>query len=217
MNNQPLPPGFISQWDPNYQRYFYVNTATGKSQWEDPRIQAPPGPPPPDNKYGSPINQSNPPPYNASLQPNQVPNRQPSPQPYQQPYNQPSPQPYPNQPSPQPYPNQPYRQPSPQPYAQQPAPPPKQGMNPMTAGLAGLAGGAVGGFLLGELVEKEKEKSNVVEEVIVENNGWGRNNVVEEVFVENNGWGGRDRVEEVFIDNNNGNVVEEIIYENNDW
>ncbi|KAJ3275357.1 hypothetical protein HDV01_000649 [Terramyces sp. JEL0728] len=247
--NQPLPPDFVSQWDPNYQRYFYVNTATGKSQWEDPRIQPPPGPPP-ENKYGSPINQNSPPPY-----PTQSPqvNRQPSPQPYpNQPYNQPPPQPYSNQPSPQPYSNQPYppqgpyRQPSPQPppnqmpYNNQPyqqsAPQPKTGMNPMTAGLAGLAAGGVGGFLLGEMVENRHHHQhhhgfldggwgrNNVQEIIVENNGWGRNNV-EEIIVENNGWG-RNNVEEIIVENNgwggdrvvevfdNGNVVEEVVYDN---
>ncbi|KAI8997595.1 hypothetical protein BDB01DRAFT_901953 [Pilobolus umbonatus] len=38
MNSQPpqLPPGWISLWDENYQRYYYVEQATGKTQWEIP-------------------------------------------------------------------------------------------------------------------------------------------------------------------------------------
>ncbi|KAI8927244.1 hypothetical protein BC831DRAFT_511062 [Entophlyctis helioformis] len=41
MDNRPLPPGWISQWDANYQRYFFVNTATGVSTWDDPRNAMP--------------------------------------------------------------------------------------------------------------------------------------------------------------------------------
>ncbi|KAI8049453.1 hypothetical protein BDF22DRAFT_698680 [Syncephalis plumigaleata] len=37
MDNRPLPPGWISQFDQGSNRYFYVETATGKSVWEDPR------------------------------------------------------------------------------------------------------------------------------------------------------------------------------------
>ncbi|KAJ3076182.1 hypothetical protein HDU99_001382 [Rhizoclosmatium hyalinum] len=43
-----LPPGWIAQWNAQYQRNFYVETATGKSQWEPPTFAPPPGPPPPD-------------------------------------------------------------------------------------------------------------------------------------------------------------------------
>ncbi|RMD41186.1 hypothetical protein DV735_g3965, partial [Chaetothyriales sp. CBS 134920] len=32
----PLPPGWIAQWDQNSQRYFYVEQATGRTQWEAP-------------------------------------------------------------------------------------------------------------------------------------------------------------------------------------
>ncbi|KAI8927242.1 hypothetical protein BC831DRAFT_434979 [Entophlyctis helioformis] len=50
MDNRPLPPGWISQWDQTHQRYFFVNTATGVSSWDDPRnampMSAPPPPPP---------------------------------------------------------------------------------------------------------------------------------------------------------------------------
>ncbi|KAJ3308270.1 hypothetical protein HDV04_001501 [Boothiomyces sp. JEL0838] len=54
--NQPLPPGYIAQWDQNYQRYYFVNTKTGISSWDDPRgpitsyqptLQANATPPPP--------------------------------------------------------------------------------------------------------------------------------------------------------------------------
>ena len=35
---KPLPPGFLSQLDPSTGRIYYVNTCTGKTQWEDPRL-----------------------------------------------------------------------------------------------------------------------------------------------------------------------------------
>jgi hypothetical protein len=31
-----LPPGWIQQWDPNSQRYYYVEQATGRTEWEPP-------------------------------------------------------------------------------------------------------------------------------------------------------------------------------------
>ncbi|KIW07131.1 uncharacterized protein PV09_02003 [Verruconis gallopava] len=37
-----LPPGWIQQWDPNSQRNFYVDTATGRTQWEPPAFSPPP-------------------------------------------------------------------------------------------------------------------------------------------------------------------------------
>ncbi|ORX88153.1 hypothetical protein K493DRAFT_319567 [Basidiobolus meristosporus CBS 931.73] len=37
MDSRPLPPGWISQVDPQSNRTYYVNTATGESSWEDPR------------------------------------------------------------------------------------------------------------------------------------------------------------------------------------
>ena len=36
-----LPSGWIQQWDANSQRYFYVETSTGRTQW-DPPYAAPP-------------------------------------------------------------------------------------------------------------------------------------------------------------------------------
>ncbi|KAK9759414.1 hypothetical protein K7432_017659 [Basidiobolus ranarum] len=39
MDNRPLPPGWISQTDPQSNRTYYVNTNTGQSSWEDPRIE----------------------------------------------------------------------------------------------------------------------------------------------------------------------------------
>ncbi|KAJ3027048.1 UNVERIFIED_CONTAM: hypothetical protein HDU68_004584 [Siphonaria sp. JEL0065] len=51
----PLPPGFIAQWSAQHNRYFFVNQATGQSQWEAPAVhggyQAPPHQPPP-QQYG---------------------------------------------------------------------------------------------------------------------------------------------------------------------
>lgn len=44
----PMPPGWIQQWDQNSQRWYYVEQATGRTQW-DPPAHLPPGPyaPPP--------------------------------------------------------------------------------------------------------------------------------------------------------------------------
>ena len=49
----PLPPGWISQWDQNSQRYYFLEQATGRTQWEPPQQSigshggyAPPGGPP---------------------------------------------------------------------------------------------------------------------------------------------------------------------------
>jgi hypothetical protein len=37
--SQPqLPPGWIQQWDANSQRYYYVEQATGRTQWEPPMM-----------------------------------------------------------------------------------------------------------------------------------------------------------------------------------
>ncbi|KAF8644917.1 hypothetical protein AX16_008199 [Volvariella volvacea WC 439] len=34
--SQQLPPGWTAQWDPNAERYLFVDTTTGHSQWEPP-------------------------------------------------------------------------------------------------------------------------------------------------------------------------------------
>ncbi|KAI0918792.1 COPII subunit, variant 2 [Taiwanofungus camphoratus] len=34
--SQQLPPGWVAEWDPNAQRYLFIETATGRSQWEAP-------------------------------------------------------------------------------------------------------------------------------------------------------------------------------------
>lgn len=43
-----MPPGWIQQWDQNSQRWYYVEQATGRTQWDPPK-NLPPGPyaPPP--------------------------------------------------------------------------------------------------------------------------------------------------------------------------
>tara|TARA_R110002003_G_scaffold279_15_gene18132 strand:- start:11635 stop:11997 length:363 start_codon:yes stop_codon:yes gene_type:complete len=43
-----MPPGWVQQWDQNSQRWYYVEQATGRTQW-DPPANLPPGPyaPPP--------------------------------------------------------------------------------------------------------------------------------------------------------------------------
>lgn len=43
-----LPPGWIQQWDQNSQRNFYVEQATGRTQWDPPAFSPPPG------QYGAP-------------------------------------------------------------------------------------------------------------------------------------------------------------------
>ncbi|KAH9833295.1 protein transporter SEC24 [Rhodofomes roseus] len=35
---QQLPPGWAAEWDPNNQRYLFIETATGHSQWEMPAV-----------------------------------------------------------------------------------------------------------------------------------------------------------------------------------
>ena len=37
-----LPPGWIAQWDPASQRYYYLEQATGRTQWELPNNQGAP-------------------------------------------------------------------------------------------------------------------------------------------------------------------------------
>ncbi|CAG8780030.1 14608_t:CDS:2, partial [Gigaspora rosea] len=76
---QPLPPGWISLYDHASQKYYFVNQATGISQWDPPPPvpqyysqpppnYSPPSQPPPNQRYSSPSqpppNQyQNPPPY----------------------------------------------------------------------------------------------------------------------------------------------------------
>ncbi|KAJ1342460.1 hypothetical protein BSLG_002959 [Batrachochytrium salamandrivorans] len=49
MDNRPLPPGWVSQWNTQYSRHYYYDTNKGVSSWEDPRGPPPPvsAPPPP--------------------------------------------------------------------------------------------------------------------------------------------------------------------------
>ncbi|CAG8538691.1 35759_t:CDS:2, partial [Racocetra persica] len=95
---QPLPPGWLSLYDHASQKYYFVNQATGITQWEPPppnqQYYSPPSQPPQNQQYYSPTSQ--PPPnqrYNAPSQP--PPNQQynNAPPPYQQSpgtaYNQP--------------------------------------------------------------------------------------------------------------------------------
>jgi hypothetical protein len=44
-NVMPLPPGWISQWDPRFQRWYFVDTSTGLSTWDDPRFPSTYAPP----------------------------------------------------------------------------------------------------------------------------------------------------------------------------
>lgn len=49
-----LPPGWTKQWDPNAQRFYYIDPATGRSQWDPPASYGHGGPPPgpPGGGYG---------------------------------------------------------------------------------------------------------------------------------------------------------------------
>lgn len=43
-----LPPGWLAQWDQGSQRWYYLEQATGRTQWELPAFAGgPPGGPPP--------------------------------------------------------------------------------------------------------------------------------------------------------------------------
>ncbi|RYP07008.1 hypothetical protein DL764_002831 [Monosporascus ibericus] len=42
-NKPPIPVGWIPQYDPRYQRWYYAEEATGRTQWEAPEYR-PPGP-----------------------------------------------------------------------------------------------------------------------------------------------------------------------------
>ncbi|KAJ1565583.1 Annexin A6, partial [Nowakowskiella sp. JEL0078] len=146
-DNRPFPPGWISQFNAQYNRNFFVNSATGQSTWDDPRgpptVQnqyAPPSYAPPPNappSYSVPQNYSAPPQQgypgiaNSPYAPmsaggasygtqNTYAGQPPAPQPYgHQPYS--APQPY-GQPPIQPYGQQPYGQ-HPAPYGQPPPQP----------------------------------------------------------------------------------------------
>ncbi|CAG8710965.1 8880_t:CDS:2, partial [Dentiscutata erythropus] len=109
---RPLPPGWISLYDHASQKYYFVNQATGISQWDPPPPQyySPPSQPPPDQRYNPPSQplpdqRYNPP---SQLPPNQYYNSPSQPPPYQQPpYQQPPP--YQQSPgAPQQYPAQGY-------------------------------------------------------------------------------------------------------------
>ncbi|KAI9509246.1 CPII coat sec24 protein [Russula earlei] len=45
--NQQLPPGWTAEWEPDNQRYLFVETATGRAQWEHPSTGAVPESAPP--------------------------------------------------------------------------------------------------------------------------------------------------------------------------
>lgn len=49
-NKPPLPQGWVAQFDQQYQRWFYVEIASGRSQWEAPGGYTAPSVPPPDSR-----------------------------------------------------------------------------------------------------------------------------------------------------------------------
>ncbi|KAL1704200.1 Sec23/Sec24 trunk domain-containing protein [Schizophyllum commune] len=51
---QQLPPGWVAEWDPNAQRYLFIESATGQTQWELPGAPGAPNPagsPPPGSHH----------------------------------------------------------------------------------------------------------------------------------------------------------------------
>ncbi|KAB5549512.1 hypothetical protein GE09DRAFT_1223339 [Coniochaeta sp. 2T2.1] len=40
LDKPPIPTGWVPQWDEQYQRWFYHDTTTGRSQWEAPGYEA---------------------------------------------------------------------------------------------------------------------------------------------------------------------------------
>jgi hypothetical protein len=73
-----LPPGWTMQWDPSSQRNYYIETATGRTQWDAPAMSSsqqysrpPPHPPPSQGGYGQPGYQAGggAPPYDANRGP----------------------------------------------------------------------------------------------------------------------------------------------------
>ncbi|KAJ1547762.1 Annexin A7 [Nowakowskiella sp. JEL0078] len=141
-DSRPFPPGWISQFNAQHNRNFYVNTTTGQSTWDDPRgplapmhnqyippsYAPPPSAPPtysaPQN-YTTPSQQGYPGIANSPYAPMSAggmsygaPNPYEGQHPVPQPYS--TPQPYGQFPTPQPY----GQHPAPQPYGQHPAPQP---------------------------------------------------------------------------------------------
>ncbi|KAK9467134.1 hypothetical protein V1512DRAFT_247392 [Lipomyces arxii] len=166
----PVPEGWLAKFDSNYKTYYYVNLATGKSQWEKPpnMPEAPPA-------YSHSQNQS----------PASFSRGQPMPNygqpPYgQQPYGQQSmygggypPQPgYGYPPQQGYYPQQPmyqqpmYQQPMYQQQQQQIQQPRRSGMGVGTGAALGAGAGLLGGMLLMDAMQPD---------VTVINNDYGDN------------------------------------------
>ncbi|KAJ2697475.1 hypothetical protein FB645_005909 [Coemansia sp. IMI 203386] len=173
----PLPPGFVAQFDQRYNRYFYVNTATGRSQWEFPQM-GPNAGTPSQSMYGSPPPYNQQQPYGQGPPPQQQWQQGPPPQQQWQ-QGPPPPQGYYQQQQQQPMYGGGYQQP----YYQQGPPPPaqhqpqysqqpqtvvvqekqkKQGFMSSHPMLTGLAAGAVGAYAvheIGEHFEEEREEA----------------------------------------------------------
>ncbi|KAL8807172.1 MAG: hypothetical protein Q9182_000854 [Xanthomendoza sp. 2 TL-2023] len=67
-----LPPGWISQWDPNTQRYYYLEQSTGRTQWDPPQHPIGGYPPPMSGGgggYSNYQNQPQPAPYTQETKP----------------------------------------------------------------------------------------------------------------------------------------------------
>ncbi|KAJ3066494.1 hypothetical protein HDU98_010177 [Podochytrium sp. JEL0797] len=139
----PLPPGYTAQWSEQYQRYFYVNTQTGQSQWDMPQPQGgplsqPPGPPPAGGQLDKGMMSSM-----TSMFAGGKP---------QHPQQQ---QGYPPQ---QGFPPQQQGYPPQQGYPAQK--PPKQGMSTAMAAGGGLLAGGLGGALLGNMMGSHNSSHN---------------------------------------------------------
>ncbi|ETN43291.1 uncharacterized protein HMPREF1541_02450 [Cyphellophora europaea CBS 101466] len=133
-----LPPGWTQQWDQNSNRWYYVEQATGRTQWDPPAFSPGPGygAPPPGAPYGH--DQSR-----GAFSP-----------PPQQGYGYPQ----------QGYPQQGYGHPPGPGYPQgqylTEEEQKKKGMNPMVAGLGGAALGAAGGaWIAHEMTEDDNNNT----------------------------------------------------------
>jgi len=165
MDSRPLPPGWVSQWDQNVGRYFFVDTTKNPSvsTWYDPRETSdydapPPYTPPQESANKMPVAMPSPNNYSTSstYPPSDSKSPDPAypPQPQQGGYpSQPQPSGYPGQPQPGGYPEKPQPggypgQPQPGGYSGQPQP---SSYNPYTEPSTSSAAPQKKNGLLGKL------------------------------------------------------------------
>ncbi|KAI8579981.1 hypothetical protein K450DRAFT_240022 [Umbelopsis ramanniana AG] len=154
MSGPPLPQGWEARYDQNSGKYYFIDHNTHQTTWEDPRSRGYQSPPPPPSYGGSP------------------------PPPHPSPYGGSGYGGYQQQPQNQSYGGSPYPPPQQQgyaggggydqnrgyggsPYQQSPPPPVPQKKPGMSTGMkiaAGAGVAALAGFAIGEVVEHEKDE-----------------------------------------------------------